>query len=295
MADEQKQKILIAVDGSEQSLNAVRYVACIMDPISTIAVLFNVENEMPQWVKEMGDDSYNRMKTASIKQWSLSRKKVIKGFFDEAHAILVNAGFPEDNIRPVIRAKQVSIAADILDESKEGYSAVVMGRRGISKLKDLLFDSFAQNLIGKIKDIPLIIVGGKEFSRSIMIAYDPAVWSKRNVNCVGSLLKSSSCNFHICHAVASKEIERERIERSMEEARNLLHRFGKPDTCISSKVIPIERGAAIDIVEAALDHNCDTIVVGRRGLLSFYEEQIVGRFTEKILKKATQMAVWILA
>ena len=293
--DEQKQKILVAVDGSEQALNAIRYVACIMDPLSTVVVLFNIENEMPQWVREFEDSPFNRAKTASVKQWAMSRKKIIKDFFSEAINILRDSGFTEDNIKPVIRSKKVSIAQDILDESKDDYSAVVMGRSGISKLKDMLFDSFAQNLIGKIKDIPLIIVGGKEFSRGIMIAYDPAAWTKRNVNCIGSLLKSSSCNFKICHAVASETIDQGRIERSMEEARNSLLRFGKPQNCVTSKVIPIKKGAAIDIIKEALDEKCDTVVVGRRGLLSFYEEQIVGRFSKKILKKANQMVVWILS
>ena len=293
--NEQKQKILVAVDGSKQALNAVRYVACIMDPLSTIVVLFNIENEMPQWVREFENNPFNRSKTASVTQWAMSRKKIIKDFFRDAQKILKDAGFEDDNIRPLIRSKRVSIVQDILDESREEYAALVMGRSGISKLKDMLFDSFAQNLIGKIKDIPLIIVGGEEFSRSIMIAYDPAVWTKDNVISVGSLLKSSSCDFKICHAVSAEKIDQERIGRSMAEAEKLLLRFGKPEACITNKVIPITKGAAIDIIEEALDQKCDTIVVGRRGLLSFYEEQVVGRFSRKILKKANKMAVWILS
>jgi hypothetical protein len=88
---------------------------------------------------------------------------------------LDGAGFPPENIRPVIRAKQVNVAADILEESKDGYCALVMGRSGISKLKDMFFDSFAQNLIGKVKDIPLIIVGG--FSKKILNkANEMTVW-----------------------------------------------------------------------------------------------------------------------
>ena len=53
LIEEQKQKLLIAVDGSEQALNAVRYVAAIMDPLSTIAVLLNIENETPSWIKDV--------------------------------------------------------------------------------------------------------------------------------------------------------------------------------------------------------------------------------------------------
>ena len=293
--EEQKQKILVAVDGSKQALNAVRYVARIMDPLSTIVVLFNIENEMPEWVRDFENTPYNRSQTASVKQWALSRKKIIKAFFNEARDLLKNAGFADENIISVIRSKKVSIAQDILDESLDDYAAVVMGRSGISKLKDMLFDSFAQNLIGKIKDIPLIIVGGEEFSRSIMIAYDPKAWTPKNVNCVGSLLKSSNCDFKICHAISAKHIDEDRIKRSMEEAEKLLLRFGKPKNCICSQVIPVTKGAAIDIIEEALHEKCGTIVVGRRGLLSFYEEQIVGRFSKKILKKANQMAVWILS
>ncbi len=295
MQDEQKQKILVAVDGSEQALNAVRYVAAIMDPPSTIVVLLNIENETPSWIKEVENNPLYQSKTIDIRHWSLNRKKIIRQFFDDAKLILSDAGFPQDNIRPVIHLKKVGIASDILEESKNGYSAVVMGRSGISKIKDLLFDSFAQNLIGKIKNIPLIIVGGKKFSRNIMIAYDPAVWTQKNVNCVGSLLKSSACKFRICHAVRSETINHERISHSMEEARNMLQRFGKPESCVTSEVISIKKGPAVDIIEAALKENFDTIVVGRRGFLSYYEEQFVGRFSKKILRKSNEMAVWILS
>ncbi|MFO7963500.1 MAG: universal stress protein [Desulfobacterales bacterium] len=295
MLDEQKQKILIAVDGSDQALNAVRYVAAIMDPISTIAVLFNIENESPSWIRDVQDNPLYRVETSGAKQWSLNRKKIIRQFFDDAKLILSDAGFPQDNIRPVIHIKNVGIASDILEESKNGYSAVVMGRSGISKLKDLLFGSFAQNLIGKIKDIPLVIVGGKKFSRNIMIAYDPAVWTPNNVNCVGSLLKSCECKLKICHAVRSKVIDQARITRSMEEARNLLLRFGKPIACVESEVISIKKGPAFDIIEAAIKENYDTIVVGRRGFLSYYQEQFGGRFSKKIMRRSNQMAVWILS
>jgi nucleotide-binding universal stress UspA family protein len=295
LQDEQKQKILIAVDGSKQALNAVRYVASIMDPPTTIVVLLNIENETPSWIKEVENNPLFRTEMAGAKQWSLNRKKIIRQFFDDAKQILSDAGFPLDNVRPTIHLKKVGIASDILEESKNGYSAVVMGRSGISKIKDLLFDSFAQNLIGKIKNIPLIIVGGEKFSRNIMIAYDPAVWTQMNVNCVGSLLKASACTFRICHAVQSETIDQDRISRSMEEARDMLKRFGKPDTCVTSEVISIEKGPAIDIIEAALKGNYDTVVVGRRGFRSYYEEQFVGRFSKKILKKSNKMAVWILS
>jgi len=292
--DEQKQKILIAVDGSPQALNAVRYVATIMDPLSTIVVLFNIENEMPAWVREVEDNPLYQSTTVSAKHWSLNRKKIILQFFDDARLMLTNAGFPAENICPVIRAKQVGIASDILEESKEGYCAVVMGRSGISKLKYLFFDSFAQKLMGKVRDIPLIIVGGERFSRNILIAYDPAVWTNKNVNCVGSLLKSSNCSFKICHAVKSSSIDQRRINRSIGEARSLLLRYGKPEACVTSEVLQIKKGLAVDIVEAAVTGNFDTIVVGRRGFLSFYDEQLVGRFSKKILNQANEMAVWVL-
>lgn len=293
--DEQKQKILIAVDGSEQALNAVKYVASIMEPQSTAVVLFHIENEMPQWVLEVQSKPLYQSTTTSIKQWVSARKKIITQFFDDAIRILSDTGFPLENIISVTRPKQVNIATDILKESKNDYCAVVTGRTGISKLKDMFFDSVAQNLIGKIRDIPLIIVGGKPTSRNIMIAYDPKAWTRKTINCVGSLLKSSTCSFNICHAIKSKKIDKKRIQRSIEEARHLFLKFGIPATCVRSEIISIKKGLATDIVEAALRENFGTIVVGRRGLLSFYDEQIIGRFSNKILKNANEMAVWILS
>ena len=148
-------KILLAADGSEQAMEAVRYVAEMFPSDRTNIVLFHVQNELPELYRDLEQNPLYRSKMPPIRKWASEQQKMVDVFMDKASGILHEAGYSADDVAVVIRPKRVSIVRDILKETHhDEYSAVVVGRTGISKVKDLFIDSVAIKLVGKNKTHP---------------------------------------------------------------------------------------------------------------------------------------------
>jgi nucleotide-binding universal stress UspA family protein len=153
-------KILVAVDESQNSMRAVNYVAKAMQPTSTVA-LFSV---LPDATAACGLDSpsltplFNRNRKAfcSIED---TKKDHVKAFMEKAKMVLVEAGFPSKNVSVTIRKKKVGIARDILKEAQKGkYDTVVLGRRGLSAIKEFLFGSVSSKVVQLAKKVSVIVV-----------------------------------------------------------------------------------------------------------------------------------------
>ena len=304
--------ILLAVDGSDQAMEAVRYVTEVFPPE---VVLFHVQNELPGLYRDLEQNSLYRSKMPTIRKWASEQQKMVKVFMDKASGLLSAAGFADADVEVVIRKKQVSIVRDIHKETQHNeYSAVVVGRTGMSKAKDLFIDSVATKLVGNIKHIPLIIVGGKPVSRKILVAFDGSNGAMRGICCMGALLDENKCDVKICHIVKSLnffqagtnklflpkqetdwvEINKNRIAPFITEAKNRLCKVGFESDRLSAEILTVKTSRAASIVEQAKSGNYGTIIVGRRGLITFIEENIFGRISKKVLQMAEDMAVWVV-
>jgi nucleotide-binding universal stress UspA family protein len=57
-----------------------------------------------------------------------------------------------------VQAKKKGIARDIVAEAESGYDTVVMGRRGLSGIKEFVMGSVSQKVLHSIKDASIVIV-----------------------------------------------------------------------------------------------------------------------------------------
>jgi nucleotide-binding universal stress UspA family protein len=69
------------------------------------------------------------------------------------------------------------------------------------------------------------------------------------------------------------------------------HRLPEERLAILAK--PLRRGIALDILDEAHANNCDTVVVGRRGL-SKVKEMVMGSVSHDLVHKAEGLAIWIV-
>ena len=76
----------------------------------------------------------------------------------QAKDVLVSAGFDKDRVRLKVQVKKRGIARDIIEEAHLGYSIIVMGRRGLSGVKEFILGSVSQKVIHSVKDISVLIV-----------------------------------------------------------------------------------------------------------------------------------------
>lgn len=153
-------KILVAVDESKNSMKAVKYVANGIQPTGKVT-LFSV---LPDSTAACGLDSpaltplFNRNRKAfcAIED---TKKDHVKEFMEQAKAVLVKAGFPSSKVTVKIRKKKAGIARDILKEARMGkYDTLVMGRRGLSAVKEFLFGSVSSKVVQLAKKVSVIVV-----------------------------------------------------------------------------------------------------------------------------------------
>ncbi len=146
-------KVLVAIDLSENSLKAVDYVGDMMvhHPSVTITLLNVIREPSPDVMPdEVEREAYVRkMRSETLRH------------MEEAARRLTARGIPEKHIqiKILVCGKLVSIADLIMKEQKEGqYQTVVVGRRGVSKRQEFLFGSISKKVVGEAKDCAVWVI-----------------------------------------------------------------------------------------------------------------------------------------
>jgi len=146
-------KILIAIDLSENSLKAVDYVAKMMacHSVVDITLLHVIKEPSPD---VMPDEQQRRSHVEKTRAETL-------GLMEEAAKRLTAHDIPEKNIHLKIQvcSKPVAVAELILHERQtEGYGTIVVGRRGMSKKEEFLFGSVSNKIVREARDCTVWVV-----------------------------------------------------------------------------------------------------------------------------------------
>jgi nucleotide-binding universal stress UspA family protein len=308
-----EKKLLIAVDGSAQSLHAVRYVAENFARVKLEVNLMYVMPTAPETFWDLEKDAFfmEKMK-GRYAQWKREARRLAQGFLNNARSVLVRANVREQQVGVLLQERKVGIARDIIEEGKKGYDAVVVGRKGLSKLEDLFLGSVSSKIVQRVDTIPVWVVGGATLPRKMLIAVDASENSSKAVHYVGSFAADSEGELTLYHVVRSFglgfledfSVRDEDVDAFVEEAesnvqrmfrsyRESLEKTGVASARISTKHILQRQSRAADIIREAKDGKYGTIVMGRRGL-SRVDEFLMGRVTNKVLSRAEGFAVWIV-
>lgn len=153
-------KLLLAVDNSKNSLNAVKYVAQNINPNMQVTILSIIPD--PTAACGLDGPSLMPLFKANVQTFCTiedAKKAAMEGFMDEAKKILVKAGFPEKNVATRIRKKKAGIARDILKETQTGdYDTLVIGRRGLTGIKQFVSGSISHKIMENAKNITVTVV-----------------------------------------------------------------------------------------------------------------------------------------
>jgi nucleotide-binding universal stress UspA family protein len=154
-----EKKILLAIDDSENARRAVEFVAIFFAPDNKIT-LFNV---IPDTAALCAMNSpeltpYFTSQQSSFCLLEEKKKKLVNEAMQKAKRILLDAKFEEKNITIKSEIKKKGIARDIIREAKAGYNVVVMGKRGLSGIKDFILGSVSQKVFNTTKDISVLVV-----------------------------------------------------------------------------------------------------------------------------------------
>ncbi|NIR14395.1 MAG: universal stress protein, partial [Desulfobacterales bacterium] len=106
MAD--PKKLLIAVDGSQQSLEAVSYVALNLRSADLRVNLMYVLPTVPEALGDLGKEGFFKKKLrAKHDEWKRSEQKAAQIFLQEARNLLLKANVREDDVRVILQKRQV--------------------------------------------------------------------------------------------------------------------------------------------------------------------------------------------
>ncbi|MGC8493712.1 MAG: universal stress protein [Syntrophobacteraceae bacterium] len=313
-----RERILVANDGSQHSLKMVEYVSSILDRDRYEVVLYHVVTRVPESFIDYGQkgQTYN-YRLINVDEWEEKQARTIDSFMATAKSIFLNAGFAEEAVTVRIEDRQTGIAQDMVAESQMGYRALVLGRKGLSDVKDFMLGSVAERILGLVR-LPIWIVGESGPPAKILVCLDGSEESNCTLTHLASVLgPSSSIETTLFHAVRSfhsfrnfmrdvlgSEADMEKVHSDLDQAATMMQpSFDKAkEILISGGVAPekirqkIARGissAAHAIVQEAEEGGYDTILIGRRGL-SRVEEFLMGSVSRKVIQMAKRKTVWVV-
>ncbi len=297
MAEPRQIKILLAYDGSHLALDSVHYVGEVFPKHRTQVVIFYVETKIPRDFWRMEKELDFRFKTPEIRATMAARKKKVNLAMEKAKNLLVDAGFPLDAIHTMVHIKNQGVVQDIIEESHLGYDALVIGRKGHSKIKDFLVDSLPIKLLGRIKNIPLIVVGKKPAHKNILIAFDGTRAIMKAVRSMSSLIETRGCRLLLCHSQLPKKLFHKPQPKRPSDMFNLsvdyLLEAGFSSDQVSFEIIEGEKNPTHCILKKARYEDFGTIVIGRRGLTAM-KRVFLNRVGNKIFRNAGNHVVWIV-
>lgn len=294
------EKVLCALDGTDRSFETVRYIASVPMAKELGVVLFSVFDEIPEAYWDLGSQANVASRVKAIQAWSISRKNELLDQLEKGKAYLLEHGFPEQNIRTILKNRAKGISRDIIEEAQKGYTAVLAGRRGVARIQEILLGSVSSRLLQKLTNMALCLVGKDSAPLvNVLLAVDGSQNSAKAVDFTGWLCKGFKGEICLIHVIRAKEKEViEEIEPTirgfLEESQKKLMEKGIAQDQISTRVIYGAESRALTIIEVARKENYSTIVVGRRGL-SAIQDFFMGRVSNKVVQLAKGLTVWVVS
>lgn len=144
--NEFNKNVLIGIDSSENALRAVGHAGIMLSGTDCSVTLFhtyrNLRRFLPKEVLDAGPNS--ELETI----WYHMAGQEVTPFMKKAKEMLVSAGVDESRISTRLDEGSRSAADDILKEArKTGCGTIILGRRGLSGIKELIMGSVTRKII----------------------------------------------------------------------------------------------------------------------------------------------------
>jgi len=313
LANNAGRKILVAVDGSVHSFNALRYLSHLFTDLADIQVhlLFVVPSGGPvlghEWLDE-GD------RLLSLRPEARAKVRVGKRFMEEAVLQLGRRGIAPDQVSCSVTLSRMGVAQDIITEARAGYyDALLIGRRGLSKIEELVMGSLSSTIVEQCSDLPIWIVDGKVDSRRFLMPVDETFNSLKAADHLGYILRGNPhveiVLFHLASYLWNfREADMEELSKQWGEEWCREHLAAPDSLARAPERMLIERGIAPErirrlevmgdlgasrkIVEQSVIDQCGTIVIGRRS--RHRKRGLFSGVSDQVLALAEHVAVWVV-
>jgi nucleotide-binding universal stress UspA family protein len=158
------EKILIALDESEDSWRAVEYVAARFGRSAGVSItLLHILPDLPPEFWDIGHflgRAEQRARERGIAEWEKAQEMKWTGLVRKARARLVGSGIRASAVRRKFVPGVGDAAAEIVDEARKGgYSTIVIGRGGKRPGPSSLLGGNADRVVRLAWDLNVIVAG----------------------------------------------------------------------------------------------------------------------------------------
>ncbi len=220
-------------------------------------------------------------------------KSLAQAALDKAADLLVAKHFPRLNIHQKISFKQLGTANDIIQEGITGmYDAIALGRRGLSRLEEMIDDSVSRQVFTTPMDIPLWICRGHEKpAPHVLLCTDGSPASLRCADHVGFMLKDEPDHeitlLHIrAHASAAVPAE------AIAGARRMLEENGIAPGRIRQMIVE-GTNTNDTILRVSREGGYGVLATGRTGRGETRSLHLLGSVSMYLLKHLESTTMWI--
>jgi len=308
-----EKRILIAVDDSRHSKNAIRYAVQMSARVDNLHFdLFHIQPMISGFLQEEArKDGQARKQLNRLMQ---ANEKAALQLVEACRDEMVGLGAAAEKIECLTRKRNLGFAKDIIEFAQEKrYDAIVAGRRGLSRLEKLYTGSVTANILEQSRVIPVWLVNGETAAGDILVAVDGSEACLRVIDHVGFMLsQNAKARITLLHAAGASgsrcqrgsggdsdqelaEIitrgEKACIDLFCSQAWKHFEEAGLPKERVKLEVVKGGRKAGKTILDFAARKKFGTIVVGRRGIDKAF---FMGSVSRYLIDKVTSGALWIV-
>lgn len=305
-------EILIAVDDSPASHQAVRYVSGMAETVGSLkCCLVHVQPVISQFlIAEAPKDPQSQQALGHLREAHAETSQLI---LDRQSQALKALKFPERDIVTVSLPGQDGVAKSLLDYGQsQKIDVIVTGRRDLSSLQKPFMGRVTADLVENSTFLPIWIVDGEVRSSKLMVAVDGSESSMRAIDHLCYVFHGNhDVHFHLLHIIPrlteSCGIDfgdgRERLEMVGQRGahhcidhfyRKAIERFkaaGIGTHQIESQILKKKLNPGKAIIQAAIQGGFGTLVIGRRGINRSFFTGSVSRY---VTNRAENMALWLV-
>ncbi len=306
-----EKKILIAIDGSVYSDQALSYTASIFRNQNNVSFhLLTCISSISSYPESI--DSNNTLFPESPTQKKnigvahLRIKKATQKLFER--------GISENRLTSSVIYANANIGTVIQNEAEKLLvDAVIIGRRGIGRIGEMLMGSVSATLFQKCHSIPLWIIDGEVKSDKFLVPMDRTIHSLLAIDHLAHIFSDrADITFYLfhCHLFFGKRIHklpktihkkwRETWDNTKTDNDGFLS-YGPVQLLIQAgikkeKIVILPATTNLEesysIIRQATKLNCGTIVMGRRGV--GMGKGLFGGVSDRTFDKTENMALWVV-
>ena len=308
-----EKKLLIAVDDSRHSENALRYAASLHETVNDSKfVLFHVQPTISQYLLDEARTKPGA--NAKLKKLMQKNHQSSQTLLEKYKALLTSQGVPDADIELLTLPRKSGVAKDILDYSTSmQYDAILLGRRGLSGLAETFIGSVSANVVDNSPVIPVWLVDEKSASKAVMVSVDGSESSLRAVDHLAFILGGNTdvnlSFFHVAPRLRDfcpidfadtdsadletiiRQGDQACIDRFFAHARKKLVDSGFNDSQIHINVKEGGFRVGKGILEAYRQGQYGTLVIGRRGMDKKFFTGSVSRY---LINQFSNGALWVV-